>query len=527
MKTIYSVLYFLLLASGVVAQIPKLNSYPEARATVYLDFDGELVQGSAWNWQGPINALPAAVSSTGITEIFARVAEDYRIFNLNVTTDSAIFAAAPLSQRIRIIVTPTYQWYAPAGGVSFVGSFTWGDNTPAWVFSGLLGNNVKNIAEAISHEAGHTLGLQHQSTYNDTCKKVAEYASGQGSGEIGWAPIMGVGYSKNLTTWANGTNAVGCNIYQNDIAIIAGSTNNFGLRTDDHANAPAIATEVTITAGNFTAEGLVNTDTDKDVFKFVIPSPTNFRLNAIPQNVGGANAGANVDIRVSVLNAQADTIGRYNPTDLLNAGLDSNLNSGTYYLVVEGVGNTNLSDYGSVGFYSLAGSIGSILPLHRFIVTGANEKNTHTLSWNYTADENIKHIEVQYSKDGTRFTTLARLSETEKSFSWKPIENYILYYRVKAVTVADERAYYSNMLTMQQQNSSTLKVISNMITSQVTVLADKDYSYQLIDETGRLLTHGRMRTGINHIETTTAHKGLLLLRVQAGNESNTFKLIKQ
>ncbi len=45
------------------------------------------------------------------------------------------------------------------------------------------------------------LGLQHQSTYDSNCVKTAEYSPGQGSGEIGWAPIMGDGYYENLTTW--------------------------------------------------------------------------------------------------------------------------------------------------------------------------------------------------------------------------------------------------------------------------------------------------------------------------------------
>jgi hypothetical protein len=32
---------------------------------------------------------------------------------------------------------------------------------PSLVFSDMLGNHVKYIAECISHEAGHSLGLKH------------------------------------------------------------------------------------------------------------------------------------------------------------------------------------------------------------------------------------------------------------------------------------------------------------------------------------------------------------------------------
>ena len=170
--------------------------------------------------------------------------------------------------------------------------------------------------------------------------------SGAGS-EIAWAPIMGVGYTRNLTTWYNGTSTIGCTSYHNDISIIAGSTNNFGLRADDYGDTHITATPITLSITDFSATGLINSATDKDVFKFTLAIPTNLRMSVIPQNVGSGNSGANVDIRVSLLNYKADTIGTYNPSDLLNAGVDSNLNSGNYYLVVEGVGNTYLNDYGS------------------------------------------------------------------------------------------------------------------------------------------------------------------------------------
>src|SRR2546421_4226834 len=343
MKAVLSVLILsLLMCSGTArSQAPQLNSYRAAASTVYLDFDGQYVTGTSWNWNGDIDAQPAALSSVAIGEIFNRVAEDFRIFNLNITTDSNVFLAAPITKRMRIIVTPTSSWYGNAGGVSYVGSFTWGDDTPAWVFSQLLGNNIKYVAEACSHEVGHTLGLQHQSNYDASCRKIAEYAGGKGSGEIGWAPIMGVGYYKNLTTWYNGTSTLGCNNYQNDIAIID-SLNGFGLRPDDYGDTHATASDLIINGTSFTASGIINSSSDRDVFKIVLDTDLNFRLVAVPKNVGSGNSGADIDIRVSLLNNQADTIGRYNPSDLLNAGVDTNLTAGTYYLVAEGVANVNL-----------------------------------------------------------------------------------------------------------------------------------------------------------------------------------------
>jgi hypothetical protein len=160
--------------------VPILNSDINSLPVVYIDFNGQYVTGSPWNWNGPINAAPSGLSNAAMKEIFASVAADYRIFNVNITTDPAKYSAAPPAARMRVIVTTTSSWYGSAGGVSYVGSYTWGDETPCWVFSALLNYNAKKVAEAISHESGHTLGLQHQSRYDVNCNKVNEYNPGNG-----------------------------------------------------------------------------------------------------------------------------------------------------------------------------------------------------------------------------------------------------------------------------------------------------------------------------------------------------------
>src|ERR1700690_401218 len=171
MKKLFIILIPLLTLFTIKAScIPVLSSLPSAKATLFLDFDGQYVQSSSWNGGLPLNFAPSGLTDAQIIEIFNRVAEDYRPFNINITTDSTEFLTAPLTQRMRLIITPTSGWYTGVGGVAYTGSFTWGDDTPGFVFPDRLGpNNTKMVAECCSHEGGHTVGLVHQSTYDTSC----------------------------------------------------------------------------------------------------------------------------------------------------------------------------------------------------------------------------------------------------------------------------------------------------------------------------------------------------------------------
>jgi len=330
---------------------PLLNSYPLAPATVYLDFDGQYVAGTIWNHNGPIDATPANLSVNDITEIFKRIAEDYHPFNINITTDSAVYNKAPVLQRIRIIFTSTSDWYNNSAGVSCVGSFTWGDDTPGWVFSNLLGNNPKFVAACASHEIGHTLGLQHQSLYTRGGRKITEYNGGSSMSESGWAPIMGVGYYKNCTIWQAGTSTAGCDSIQSDLEVIAGDRNHFGFRPDDYGDNHPKAGSINIFGQNFSIKGMINHAHDKDAFRINFKSENELRLSFVPNSI----IQNETNIKISLLNANADTIARYEKPKLLYEGIDIMLDSGTYYFIIEEKGNDSSSNYVAPRFYAFSG----------------------------------------------------------------------------------------------------------------------------------------------------------------------------
>ncbi len=137
MKTIIRpILIALCLVSTLtsIAQVPPMSSHLTSQAVIFLDFDGHTVIGTSWNSTGPIYCNASGLTNAQIIEVFNRVSEDYRPFNINITTDSTVFLAAPPTERTRIILTISSSWYGSSGGVSFVGSFIWGDDTPVLFF---------------------------------------------------------------------------------------------------------------------------------------------------------------------------------------------------------------------------------------------------------------------------------------------------------------------------------------------------------------------------------------------------------
>ncbi|HUR10780.1 MAG TPA: zinc-dependent metalloprotease [Flavitalea sp.] len=515
----------LLLPVLLSGQVPALNSYPQARATIFIDFDGEEISGTAWNWNGPIVAAPSVLSQSAMKEIFERVAEDYRVFNINVTTDSTIYNDAPFNKRIRIIVTPSWEWYEEAGGVSYVGSFNWGNNTPAWAFCNLLSNQPKFIAEVISHETGHTLGLQHQSTYSGSCVLINEYCEGQGTGETSWAPIMGNGYYRNVTTWNNGPSTVACGIWQNDIQVIAGPPNDIGFRDDEHSDEITMASPIFLSGVNVASHGMINYAGDKDFFRLTVPVTSPVKLNLEPLNVGASNAGANVDLKLTLHNEMHEIIYTDNPDYSLGASLDTFLSAGIYYLMIEGTANENVPEYGSLGFYNLTGSVGSVLPVHRLQLNGKKSNNRHELTWTFVADERIAAIEIESSSDGIKFNTLASVNSATSSFLIKnPLAS--AWYRIRVLTESGNPSVLSNVVFIQELKNKQWSIQNNIVRETLELYAGSDGNFELLDINGRVLTTGKLSTGNNHIPISHITKGFLFLRVHGNNQVQTFKLIK-
>ncbi|GAB2559552.1 hypothetical protein GCM10027269_11680 [Kribbella endophytica] len=349
----------------------ELHSKAGANRVIYLDFDGHSITGTAWNADkgiDPVNVSPydtdgnPAVFSTAeqdvVHEVWARVAEDYAPFDVDVTTQEppqdAITRSDSADEQYgtRVLIDPDtwYQSGCGCGGVAYIGVYDAASQhdyyQPALVFTKGVGTGAKNLAEAASHEAGHNVGLGHDGT------ATVGYYEGHGA----WAPIMGVGYYRAISQWSKGEYA-GANNTEDDYTVI--SSHGLPLRADDHADTLENASP--LTAGT-PAPGVITTETDTDLFRVDVTTAGTYTATATP-----APTGANLDLQLDLLNASGTQLTSANPASGqsnpgtptgLDATLTTQLQPGTYYLRLDNVGNadptsTGYSPYGSRGAYTL------------------------------------------------------------------------------------------------------------------------------------------------------------------------------
>ena len=183
---------------------------------ILLDCDGQEVANTLWNVSGDFYSQPSGLSSTAIADVLNKC-RIYYAFNegINITTDESVFNSFPINKRIRVIITSTMpEGYQGAGGVAYINSFNWYEDAPCFVNSSGLSGNPKYIADASSHEAGHTLNLRHhpELRYNEdgSCYVYSSYLWGD--------LIMGASYYSASPRFDIAP--TDCTLMQNDTLII-------------------------------------------------------------------------------------------------------------------------------------------------------------------------------------------------------------------------------------------------------------------------------------------------------------------
>ncbi|WP_228519048.1 RICIN domain-containing protein [Flavobacterium sp. LC2016-12] len=337
-------------AAAIAPALLNLQSLPGAAGCVMLDFDGyNMPAGNLWNNGNAINAAPSRMSDADVQQHWEVVAEDYRPFNLNVTTSEAIFNSYPRNRRMRVVVTPTNTAAPGAGGVAYIGSFNWDNDVPCWVFI----TSGKSGGDASAHEVGHTFDLGHDGRTNPA----EDYFVGINN--TSWAPIMGAGYYRPVVQWSKGEYDY-ANNKQDDVATIASAKFGVGYRGDDYGNTTAAAANLDYNGSGAINQknGIISSEADYDFFMFTTGGG-NVSINANTVSRDG-----NLHLLLRLYNSAGAEMGTYWNSDpfALNASMNVNLPAGKYFVGVDGngagsAGYGGYSAYGSIGSYSITGTI--------------------------------------------------------------------------------------------------------------------------------------------------------------------------
>ncbi len=360
------------------------HSRPGSPNVLYLNFTGETVTGTAWN--GSKTSIPAVAFSTDadfstfsdteqvvIKRVWQRVAEDYAPFDIDVTTERPATFTTRTAHALITRNTDADGAGNPssgAGGVAYIdvfGSSGYATYRPGWIYYNNLANEESFIAEAVSHEIGHNMGLSHDATGSTS------YYGGHGSGDISWGPLMGTGYNQNVSQWSKGEYYL-ANNPQDDLALIAGKLT---YRPDDYGNTRASASPLILTGGtnvvsttpesdpantNAANKGVLAPGSDVDVFSFVTGNGQ-VSLSVKPWIMSAGTRGGNLDVLLELYDGAGTLLLTNNPASATYATIQTTLAEGQYFLYVRntGVGDplsstpSGYTAYGSLGQYFISG----------------------------------------------------------------------------------------------------------------------------------------------------------------------------
>lgn len=367
-----------------ISSPPVRHSRPGASNVLYLDFNGHTITGTSWNTGGGATTYVAKpfdkdgdlatfsdAEQAIIIQVWERVAEDYSPFDVDVTTEEPAQFTSTTGRAVITSDIDENELDMPSkgsGGVAYLDVFGASDyvtsSSPAFVY---LSDNAGNIAEAVSHELGHNMGLSHDGTVAHDAVLKANYYNGHGTGETSWGPIMGTGYGRNVTQWSKGEYLYADRTSQDDFAVIAGK---LAYRTDDAGDSTTAPAVAPISGAVLSGSGVIASMADIDVYAFNA-SAGMVSITASPYRAASNTYGGNADLKLELLDASGAVVAADDPAATTGASISYNAAAGKYFvrLSASGTGDpmasppSGYTSYGSAGQYTLTGSLGAASPL--------------------------------------------------------------------------------------------------------------------------------------------------------------------
>jgi len=165
----------------------------------------------------------------------------------------------------------------------------------------------------------------------------------------------------------------------------------------------------------------------------------------------------------------------------------------------------------------------------------AIQKNKQTLlQWKVANELNVSRYEVEYSVDGTNFTTLHSIPATvntsaEKTYEWQhaiPVAGNN-YYRIRQVDM-DRHYSVSKVVMIRIDNANSITITPNPASSYVIIHSSLLVNrVQLYSATGQLLVNAVPARNSYSLKLDQLPAGQYILRVETNNEIINKKIIKE
>jgi hypothetical protein len=303
----------------------KLQSRPGATKVLFMDVS--------------VLTLPKA----DLWRAWQIVSGAYSAFEVNVTTDAAVYEAAEARNRGKACISDE-----DGRSTCVVNAF--GTSRCCTVFNKGSGYYQGNTT---AHELGHLMGLDHDGTSSD------EYFDGFSSSK--WVPMMGDCTPKTswgaqaLFQWSKGEYS-GANNTEDDLAII---TKNLPYREDDIPSSKALVVGNAGQVSSVDNRGQIARNTDSDTFTFSIGTGGGRAVLVIDriEVIGGGY----LDVDAEIQDAGGARLAQSNDKAARTAKFDIALPAGEYRLIIkggaEGTPQNGFSNYSSLGFYGISGTI--------------------------------------------------------------------------------------------------------------------------------------------------------------------------
>lgn len=310
------------------AEVQKLESRPNSFNVIYINING---------------MVNSEVDRTNAVQAWRMVAEDYRPFEVNITTNYSVYSNTPVKNRMKVDLNS-------------------GHNSGLCHLAGFGKGAIQCIAtvDNLSHEIGHGLGISHD---GGSINSIGDYYQGNDH----WGTIMGYVSLGKMGTFNNG-DYEGASNKEDDLQIIA---SHLTFRADDHSNtflnsSPLVVTRDSVSPIHNT--GVIEKSDDKDVFELNFSEKSNVNLWIKPLKYYN-----NLHVKATIYDADKNVLFTSSPyqhqgnvSSIMQAAkIEGDFEKGIYYLEIENSGYSNdegfvYSSYGSLGYYEISGYAGVV-----------------------------------------------------------------------------------------------------------------------------------------------------------------------